>query len=317
MQNQDIHILQTAHNWLANNQPVVLFTVANTWGSSPRPPGSLMALRKDGHVVGSVSGGCVEDDLIGRLTKQEFPTKPGITVYGVDQAQANRFGLPCGGNLRLVYEPFTHPGKLDELLLLLERRTLVTRCLCLADGSVSLSAAHDADTLELNATHFIQTFGPSYRLLIIGAGQLSILLAQIALSLDFMVSICDPRETYLDEWQVPDAVVLHKMPDDAVLDMQPDQRTAIVALSHDPKLDDLALLEALQSPAFYVAALGSRQNNQRRRERLKILDLCEDQIAKLHGPAGLDIGSRTPAEIAVSIAAQLVEAKRRPKAVES
>lgn len=310
MMNQDLLILQTARDWLRAGHQAVLVTVAQTWGSSPRPPGSIMALRDDGHVAGSVSGGCVEDDMIMQVREQGIPQQAGILSYGVDQDQARRFGIPCGGTLRLVQEPLTTPDKLDELLESLAQGQLIRRTLQLSDGSVALDKAQAGQDLELTETQFTAIFGPRYRVLLIGAGQLSALLAQIALSLDFAVTVCDPREEYYDEWAVAGAELVRTMPDDTVLAMKPDERTAIIALTHDPKLDDMALMEALNTPAFYVAALGSKLNNDRRRERLLEFDLTAQQIERLYGPAGLFIGSKTPAEIAVSIAAQMVAVQR-------
>ncbi|WP_022953144.1 XdhC family protein [Leucothrix mucor] len=310
MMNQDLLILQTARDWLRAGHQAVLVIVAQTWGSSPRPPGSIMALRDDGHVAGSVSGGCVEDDMIMQVREQGIPQQAGIVSYGVDQDQARRFGIPCGGTLRLVQEPLTTPDKLDELLESLAQGQLIRRTLQLSDGSVTLDKAQAGQDLELTETQFTAIFGPRYRVLLIGAGQLSALLAQIALSLDFAVTVCDPREEYYDEWAVAGAELVRTMPDDTVLSMKPDERTAIIALTHDPKLDDMALMEALNTPAFYVAALGSKLNNDRRRERLLEFDLTAQQIERLYGPAGLFIGSKTPAEIAVSIAAQMVAVQR-------
>ena len=310
MMNQDLLILQTARDWLRAGHQAVLVTVVQTWGSSPRPPGSIMVLRDDGHVAGSVSGGCVEDDMIVQVREQGIPRQAGIVSYGVDQDQARRFGIPCGGTLRLVQEPLTTPDKLDELLESLAQGQLIRRTLQLSDGSVALDKAQAGQGLELTETQFTAIFGPRYRVLLIGAGQLSALLAQIALSLDFAVTVCDPREEYYDEWAVAGAELVRTMPDDTVLAMKPDERTAVIALTHDPKLDDMALMEALNTPAFYVAALGSKLNNDRRRERLLEFDLTAQQIERLYGPAGLFIGSKTPAEIAVSIAAQMVAVQR-------
>ena len=309
MLNQDQDILSRAHDWLNSGHKVQLFTVVNTWGSSPRPPGSLMALRDDGHVAGSVSGGCIEGDLTLRARENESLRIPQIIHYGVDADEARRFGLPCGGTMRLVQESLTADSGLDELLSRLGQGEIVTRTLDLNNGMASLRKASDGEVLSCDETQFINVFGPRYRLLIIGAGQIGELLAQIALSLDFAVTVCDPREEYYDEWSVDNVALVRTMPDDTVTAMQPDSRTAVVALTHDPKLDDLALMEALGSPAFYVAALGSRLNNDRRRERLLEFDLDNTQVARLHGPAGLAIGSHTPAEIAVAIAAQIVTVK--------
>ena len=311
-QNQDI--LSRALKWLNAGHGVLLFTVVNTWGSSPRPPGSIMILRDDGHVAGSVSGGCIEDDLIHRLKSEGLPHKASIVSYGVKADEARRFGLPCGGTMRLVQEPLVGKAaikSLKELLALLDQGKVVTRKLVFESSVVTLTTAQENAVLFCNDKEFVTVFGPRYQLLIIGAGQIGELLSQIAMSLDFAVTICDPRVEYHAKWNIPGTQLVTTMPDDTVMNMQMNARTAVVALTHDPKLDDLALMEALASPAFYVGALGSKINNDKRRERLLEFDLKADQIAKLRGPAGLAIGSHTPAEIAVSIAAELVAAKNQ------
>lgn len=312
MLNQNQDILTRALHWLDQGHQVLLYTVVNTWGSSPRPPGSIMVLRDDGHVAGSVSGGCIEDDLIARLKTEGFPEQPGTISYGVKADEARRFGLPCGGTIRLVQEPLATVDaqeSLKQLLNLLGDGQVVTRTLNFDTATVELRVSQDQEVLQCDEHQFISVYGPRYRLLMIGAGQISELLAKIALTLDFAVTVCDPRSEYHAEWSVTEAKLLTTMPDDTVVSMQMDSRTAVVALTHDPKLDDMALIEALASPAFYVGALGSRLNNDKRRQRLLAFDLDEAQIARLHGPAGLAIGSHTPAEIAVSIAAEIVAAK--------
>lgn len=309
MDNLDMEVLHRARGWLAGGRKVVLATVVRTWGSSPRPPGALLALREDGRAVGSVSGGCIEDDLMSRLAAEGMPEKPQHVTYGVGSDEARRFGLPCGGALELVLEPLTAPEALDSLLARLAAGELVERRLDLGSGAVSLGPAHPEQGVCFDGATLVTVFGPRYRLLLIGAGQISASLAPIALGLDFAVTVCDPREEWAAEWTVPGTALSREMPDDLVLAMAPDARTAVVALTHDPKLDDLALWEALRTQAFYVAALGSRRNNAARRKRLRELGLREEQVAALHGPAGLYVGSRTPAEIAVSIAAELVAVK--------
>jgi xanthine dehydrogenase accessory factor len=164
-------------------------------------------------------------------------------------------------------------------------------------------------SMQVSSAALTTVHGPRWRLLIIGAGQLSAFLAQIAVGMEYQVTVCDPREEYRASWNVPGVEVVHAMPDDLVLEMRLDARSAVVALTHDPKLDDLALMEALKSPAFYVGAIGSRANNARRRERLKLFDVSDEQLARLHGPIGLYIGSKTPAEIAISILAELTAVK--------
>lgn len=306
MDSLDLEVLTRAHDWLVAGQRIALVTVVRTWGSSPRPPGSLLALREDGRVVGSVSGGCIEDDLIDRLRNEGLPATPQIVRYGVGAEETRRFGLPCGGTMELVLEPLSDAAPLAALLAPLRAGLVVRRTLDLASGHATLEADAPREEVRCDSDTLVTVFGPRYRLLLIGAGQLSVQLARIALALDFAVTVCDPREEWNEEWNVPGTTLTREMPDDVVIAMRPDARTAVIALTHDPKLDDLALMEALRSPAFYVGALGSRRNNEARRERLQLFDLDAHQVAALRGPVGLFIGSRTPAEIAVSIAAELV-----------
>ena len=309
MDSLDLQVLSQARAWFNEGHKVWLVTVIETWGSAPRPPGALLCLRGDGLVVGSVSGGCVEDDLIDRLRHGERVAAPSLITYGVTKEEAARFGLPCGGNLRLVQEPLQGVAWIDEVLARTERHELVARRMTLATGEVTVSAASRGDAFQFDGQQLVALFGPRWRLLIIGAGQLSRVVAQMAVAIDFEVICCDPREEYNLTWDVPNTVFSKAMPDDLVLAMQLDPHCAVVALTHDPKLDDLVLLEALKSPAFYIGALGSRGNTANRRERLKLFDLTPQEIDRLHGPIGLDIGSKTPAEIAVSIVAEIIAVK--------
>ncbi len=309
MDSLDLQVLAQAGEWFAQGRKVWLVTVLETWGSAPRPPGALLALRDDGLVVGSVSGGCVEDDLIDRLRHGERVDKPSLIAYGVTKEEAARFGLPCGGNLRLVQEPLQSAAWIDEILARTTRHELVARTLDLASGEVRVEAATRGDAFSFDGQRLRALFGPRWRLLIIGAGQLSRAVAQMALALDFEVICCDPRDEYNLTWDVPGTVFSKQMPDDLVLELQLDPHSAVVAVTHDPKLDDLVLLEALKSPAFYIGALGSRGNTAKRRERLAMFDLSPTEIDRLHGPIGLDIGAKTPAEIAVAIVAEIVAVK--------
>ncbi len=309
MDSLDLQVLGQARDWFNAGRKVWLVTVIETWGSAPRPPGALLCLRDDGQVAGSVSGGCVEDDLIDRLRHGERVAMPSLIAYGVTKEEAARFGLPCGGNLRLVQEPLQSVAWIDEVLERTKRHELVARTLDLATGAVHIDAAHRGEAFTFDGHTLRALFGPRWRLLIIGAGQLSRAVAQMALALDFDVVCCDPREEYNLTWDVPGTTFSTAMPDDLVLELQLDPHSAVVAVTHDPKLDDLVLLEALKSPAFYIGALGSRGNTATRRERLKLFDLSDAEIDRLHGPIGLDIGSKTPAEIAVSIVAEIVAVK--------
>jgi xanthine dehydrogenase accessory factor len=302
----DLQVLAQARDWKRQGHEVWLVTVIETWGSAPRPPGALLAMRGDGLVVGSVSGGCVEDDLIERVRHGERVAAPQLVAYGVTKEEAARFGLPCGGNLRLVQEPLHDAAWIDEVLRRTAAHELVARRLDLSTGAVTLESAMRGEAFAFDGHTLRALYGPRWRLLIIGAGQLSRVLAQMALALDFEVICCDPREEYHLTWDVADTTFSKAMPDDLVVEMQLDAHCAVVALTHDPKLDDLALLEALKSPAFYVGALGSRGNTAKRKERLALFDLSAQEIGRLHGPVGLHIGARTPAEIAVSVLAEII-----------
>lgn len=306
MDNVDLDVLRRVAAWQREGHRVVMGTVTRTWGSAPRPIGSVVAVRDDGSIAGSVSGGCIEDDLIIKARQGELPTQsPALTRYGVSAEEANRFGLPCGGTLELVLEPVTPATRLDELLADLDAGKRVRRELDIASGQVTHAPAKGEDAFEITDSRLISTHGPSWRLLVIGAGQMTQYLAQMARALDYDVVICDPREEYADHWSVPGTTLVRTMPDDTVIDMRPDRHMAVVALTHDPKLDDLALMEALKSDAFYVGAIGSRKNQARRRERLLEFDVSPEQIDRLHGPVGLRIGARTPPEIAVAIIAHM------------
>ena len=311
MQSADLEVLRAALGWLEQGAGVTLVTVARTWGSSPRPPGSLLAMHADGRLVGSVSGGCIEDDLLLRMREQATPAaSPGVLSYGVTAEQTSRFGLPCGGRLELVVETLAQAEQLKEIVSAMHARGLIARRVCLQTGEVSLHPVRRDQTFSYDGRTLVKVFGPVWRLLIIGAGQLSKYLAEMALALDYDVTVCDPREEYARAWQVEGVPLDARMPDDAVRALAADSRSVVVALTHDPKLDDMALMEALGSQAFYVGALGSRANNARRRARLATLGIDESTLSRLHGPVGLPIGSRTPAEIAVAILAELTAVRR-------
>ncbi|VCU69406.1 putative xanthine dehydrogenase subunit A [Pigmentiphaga humi] len=307
MDNVDLDVLRRLAQWRREGHRAVLGTVTRTWGSAPRPVGAMVAVREDGAIAGSVSGGCIEDDLADKARSGAWPADvPSVVRYGISGEEATRFGLPCGGTLELVLEPVAGHSGLDELLAKLEDGRRVLRRLDLASGRATLEPARDAaDTVALGDGELVATHGPSWRLLIIGAGQMSQYLAQMAQALDYEVIVCDPREEYSEGWNVPGTRLVATMPDDTVTELRPDRHTAVVALTHDPKLDDLALMEALKSEAFYVGAIGSRANQRKRRERLLDFDLTADDLARLHGPVGLRIGARTPSEIAVAILAHM------------
>ena len=292
---------------------MALVTVAKTWGSSPRPVGSLLLMDADGAFAGSVSGGCVEEDLVLRYRKRQLGEQlPTLIDYGVDQAAANRLGLPCGGRLELLVEQLDSAVPLRRLLDRVGAGELVARRVCLATGEVSLHAVSAAtDTFTCKDDTLTKVFGSRWLLLLIGDGQLSRYVTQLALMLDYRVIICDPRDVPLVD-TVPDGVErVSMMPDEAVHSYVKQPRSVVVTLTHDPKLDDMALLDALQSPAFYVGALGSRLNSEQRRARLQTLGLTAMQLQRLHAPVGLPIGSHRAPEIALSIMAEITALRNR------
>lgn len=310
MNSTDYQVLQAAIGWLHDGKRVALATVVQTWGSSPRPVGSWLAIREDGQVVGSVSGGCVEDDLIRRVQSEILTrTTPELVKYGISRDEAVRFGLPCGGTLQLLVEPRPEVFILEEIMSRIRKRSIVLRRVNLSTGESSLTVGSHSDQFLFSSEMMQTIYGPRWRMLIIGAGQLSLCLAHFALTSDFDVTVIDPREEYSEGIKLDEIQFIQGMPDDVMQELGIDSHTAIVALTHDPKIDDLALIDALQSQAFYIGALGSHTNTQKRKDRLREFNVSLDQLNRLHGPVGLAIGALTPPEIAVSIIAEVIAVK--------
>jgi xanthine dehydrogenase accessory factor len=318
MENLDVMVLRTLRDWRVAGKHALLATVVRTWGSSPRPVGSIMALCQDGAVVGSVSGGCIEDDLIHRFTQAYAPGSarslpkgpPEWVKYGISADEAHRLGLPCGGTLELLLEFDPDAQGLAALVSQLDAGSLVQRSVNLLDGHAQLQACSAAADCHATGTHLVNTFGPEFRMLLIGAGPLTECLATMAIFCGFAVTVCDPREEYRGSWALGGVTMRTEMPDDVVLDMRPDRRTCVVALTHDPKLDDMALLEALKTEAFYIGAIGSRRNNEARQQRMiEHFDETAESLQRLRGPIGLYIASKTPPEIAVSIMGEILAVK--------
>jgi xanthine dehydrogenase accessory factor len=306
MDSVDIEVLRSAEAWRKAGHRVTFGTIVKTWGSAPRPVGALVVIRDDGQVVGSVSGGCVEDDLVEKVRAGKVASeKPQLITYGVTNEDATRWGLPCGGTLELVMEPVTEKSAFGELLETVSRQQLVRRRLEMDSGRVTMKPGSGEDVLEFDGKVLTTVHGPRWRMILIGAGQLTRYLAEMARMLDYQVLVIDPREEYAGGWDVQGVPLERGMPDDVLAAGHLDGHSAVVALTHDPKIDDLALMEALKSPAFYVGAIGSKKNNDARRLRLKEFELSDGEIARLKGPVGLYIGSKTPPEIAVAILAEM------------
>jgi xanthine dehydrogenase accessory factor len=310
MNSTDYIVLKTAITWLREGRRIAIATVVQTWGSSPRPVGSWLAIRDDGQVVGSVSGGCVEDDLIRRVqTEILIRNAPEMVVYGVSREEAARFGLPCGGTLRLLVEPRPEQAILESILAAIEGRQLILREVDVQTGKSVLRSGTKTDGFSLTDRTMQTSYGPRWRMFVIGAGQLSLYVANFAVASDFDVIVIDPREEYAEGLDLKGVQFIKGMPDDVMQELGIDSHTAIVALTHDPKIDDLALIDALQSEAFYIGALGSLTNTLKRKERLREFNVTSEQLERLHGPVGLAIGALTPPEIAVSVMAEIIAVK--------
>lgn len=308
MQGSQLDVLKGCLSCLEQGDEISLVSVAKTWGTSPRPVGSLLAVSSSGRFFGSVSGGCVEEDLIEQLAQNPVRFVQKI-MYGETAEERHRFGLPCGGALELMAEPLNEIADVKFLIDHIEARKTCLRKVSLETGQVIYTPWKQQEP-GLSQTHWQNVFGPIWRLMVIGAGETGRYLAEFAQGLGFEVLVSDPRPDYRSNWPLKDLPLLKGFPDDVIQDLNVDVRTAIVAVTHDPKVDDMALLTALKSDAFYVGALGSRLNNQERRRRLREhFDFSDAEVNQLHGPVGLNIGSKSPAEIALSILAEITAIK--------
>ena len=313
MLSSDHTILSSLLEALTQGEQPWLVTVTGTIGSSPRPVGSLVVFRTDGSQIGSVSGGCVEEDLIEQLLAGTFHG-PAVhfTEYGVSAEDNEKWGLPCGGRLELAIQQLDAKDTdwvAGARQAMVERRTVLRRVDCISGESL-LSATDRFTALEKSEECLSHCFGTRQRLLLVGAGQLAANLSTLALAMDYEVLLTDSREWALDQWQGPDIEKILGLPDDVVREHGSDELCAVITLSHDPRVDDMALMEALESAAWYVGALGSVRTTEKRLARLLKLGIEENALARLHAPVGLSIGSKTTMEIAVSVMAQLTQLRR-------
>lgn len=346
--------LRQALDWLERGQRTVLATVVGTWGSSPRPPGSLLAMADDGAFVGSVSGGCIEGAVVEAGHRVMHDDRPALLDFGVSDEQAWQVGLACGGKIEVFVEPAPEPAVLRELL---ERRpvalvtdlqadagsprhalvrpeqpddqeggppsprtapstapsttpsTAPSTALSIAAVDAALQALAEDRSIRIDRGGrplFVTAFNPPLRMIIVGAVHIAQALAPMAAGLSFRVTVIDPRQSFGSASRMPGVTLSSDWPDAAMAALQPDGRTAVVTLSHDPRLDDPALQAALRSPAFYIGALGSKKTHALRRQRLSDAGFGEDDLARIHGPAGLELGGRKAAEIALAILAEVV-----------
>lgn len=345
MQSSQQHIIESVSAWLETPEPVWLCTILKTWGSSPRPVGAMLACRVGGELVGSLSGGCIEEDFLEQLRDGSLKARydseggPFLIEYGATEAEQARLKLPCGGQLHVLLEYLeptpTNQTLFQSLVSSLHEHRPVSRRVDLSTGDISLEeepAASDQGCEEgapvsdkagktpsaavvLTQSSMVHRLNPVYRLLLLGAGDVARYVAEMALALEYDVTLCDPRPNYLDHWEVSGVELSDRLPDDLVRERFSNPYSGIVALAHDPRVDDMALMEALKTPAFYVGAMGSERTSAARRERLPELGLSEAEIASLYAPIGFGIGSKTPAEIAIAVMAEITAVRygRRPR----
>ncbi len=323
-------IPEQALRWLKEDKGAALATVVDTWGSAPRPRGAQLAISSEAEIAGSVSGGCVEGAVVAEALDALRTGAPALLEFGVSDDEAFAVGLACGGRIRVIVEPVgvgTGPEtRLIEALAAAraERRPAVyavrpdtwERRLVAADGDplrAAADAAIRADRSGFEAEWFLGVHNPPLRMAIVGAVHIAQALGPIAQLAGYDVIVVDPREAFASPARFPEFRLSHDWPDAALTDFGLDARTAVVTLTHDPKLDDPALVAALRSDAFYIGCLGSTRTHAKRVERLRDAGFAPDAIARIHAPVGADIGSSTPAEIAISIIAQVTERLRRPE----
>lgn len=321
MYSLDLEVFHAVQSWLQENKTVYLCTVTATWGSAPRDVGSLMACNGNGQQCGSLSGGCIEEDLLEKVSKGEInSTAASHIIYGETKEEAERLKLPCGGTLGVLIEPLTNSPENNEwiqsVIDALEDRQCITREKNWRTGEHTFQAGNiglrfdlQREGAEPQTLH--QVYGPQFHLLLIGVSEVTRYLAEFALMMDYRVSVCDPRPEQIQAWQINHVNLIQTMPDDCVLAQGQDNRTAILALTHDPRIDDMGLMEAFNTDAFYIGAMGSMATSAKRRERLASLGISEQDLARLHAPIGLSIGSKTPAEIAIAILAELTQVRAK------
>lgn len=320
-------IPEAALTWHRQGKGAALATVIETWGSAPRQAGSQLAISGTGEMLGSVSGGCVEGAVITEALDALADRKSRVLTFGVSDETAFAAGLACGGTIRVLVEPIGDgPEALPEALLarLVAARStptaiavvtapaLWTRTLVQPGEDPATDARFKSDRSGMEEDgRFIAIHNPPLRLIVIGAVHIAQPLLQIARTCGYAPTLIDPRAAFGSAERFPGETILDDWPDEALAALKPDARTAIVTLTHDPKLDDPAIRAALSSPAFYLGCLGSTRTHAKRVDRLTAAGFTEGQIARIHAPVGLDIGAKTPAEIAVSVMAQITATLRK------
>ncbi len=323
-------IPEAALAWSRDGKAVALATVVETWGSAPRPTGSQLAISGDAEMAGSVSGGCVEGAVVAEALDALEDGRPRLLDYGVSDAEAFAVGLACGGRIRVMVEPVgvgqgPGPELLAELAAARAAREPAVYAVRPGDWARRLVRGPDdplwgaaeqalaSDRSGFADDWFLGVHNPPLRMAVVGAVHIAQVLVPMARLAGYDLAVVDPREAFASASRFPETTLSHDWPDAALAEFGLDGRTAVVTLTHDPKLDDPAIEAALRSKAFYIGSLGSSRTHAKRVERLKAAGFGEVEIARIHAPIGLDIGAKSPAEIAISILAQITERLRRPE----
>lgn len=309
-----------ALDWHKSGKGAAIATVVRTWGSAPRPVGSLLAISGEGEIMGSVSGGCVEGAVVAEALDAFDDGDPKLLSYGVSDNEAFAVGLACGGEIEILVEPVEQAIPLDLLEELVQRRAAIEPVAYVVDtedwsrelvGREAYSDRFASDKSGFEDSKFITIHNPPLRMAVVGGVHIAQHLLPMAQACGFAPVLIDPREAFASPERFPDQKLVHDWPDEALEAFAPDSRSAVVTLTHDAKLDDPALQIALRSEAFYIGCLGSTRTHAKRLARLGDAGFGEEDFARLDAPVGMDIGAKSPAEIAVAIMAQIIETLRK------
>jgi xanthine dehydrogenase accessory factor len=303
----DVELLSCARDWLRSGYKVALATVVRTWGSAPRGIGSHLVIRHDGLFEGSVSGGCVEGAVIAAAQVALDTGQHQLLSYGVSDADAWEVGLACGGQIDVFVQPQVDVSIIEKIIDTISHGESCALQIDLQTGRAELTPS---DAPQMDGV-FVRLYEPKLRLAVVGAVHIAQALVPLAQQLGYDVLVIDPRTAFTNSAHFAHLNISNAWPDEALRDWGVTARTAVVTLTHDPKLDDPALETTLASSAFYIASLGSKKTHAARCDRLRAKGFSEADIARIHGPAGLRIGAKSPAEIALSVMAQMTAVLRK------